>query len=122
MPYSSLSLGDLEEYTPDPETVSTGTTELTHFLFVFHRDDIGDVEHEGYVEEVSPISTAEFRTVRALENDNWRYFATVNVQDSTWSNIKFLFENQEGEIYDALVERDIGVEILHPVTVNELDY
>jgi hypothetical protein len=43
------------------------------------------------------------------------------VRESTWSNVRFLFENNEGEIYDAIVETGKGAEMLHPVTVTELD-
>lgn len=121
MPSSTLSLGDLEEHTTNPAEVRAGTAEPTYFQFVFHRDDIGIVEHEGYVEEVSPVNVADFREVRALEDEGWRYFATVHVRESTWSNIRFLFENNEGEIYDALVETGKGAEMLHPVTVTELN-
>lgn len=73
------------------------------------------------MEEVSPVNVADFREVRALEDEGWQYFATVHVRESTWSNVRFLFENNEGEIYDAIVETGRGAEMLHPVTVTELD-
>jgi hypothetical protein len=119
MPSSILSLGDLEEYTTNPTEVRAGTAEPTYLQFVFHRDDIGIVEHEGYVEEVSPVDMADFQEVRTLEDEGWRYFATVHVRDSTWNDVRFLFESDEGEIYDAIVETGEGAEMLHPVTVAE---
>lgn len=121
MPSSTLTLGDLEEYTTSPAEVSTRIAEPTYFRFIFHRDDIGNVEHEGYVEEVSPINVSDFREIRVLEDEGWRYFSTVHVRDSTWSNVRFLFENNEGEIYDAIVETGRGAEMLHPVTIIEVD-
>ena len=120
MSSNTLSLGDLEEYITNPSEISAGTEGST-FRFVFHRDDLGDVVHEGYIEEVSPVNVADFREVRVLEDEGWRYFATVHVQDSSWSDVRFLFEDNQGEIYEALVETGSGIEMLHPVTVTEAD-
>jgi hypothetical protein len=120
MPSNTLTLGDLEEYTANPAEVRAGTVEPTYFRFKFHRDDIGTVEHEGYAEEVAPVNTADLREVRTLEDEEWRYFATVHVRESTGSDVRFLFENEEGEMYDGIVETGEGVEMLHPVTVIEL--
>lgn len=85
MSSSTLAWGNLEKYTTNSTEVSTGTAEPTYFQFVFHRNDIDTVGHEGYV-------------------DGRRYFSTVHVRDSTSSNVRYLFENNESEIYDAIVE------------------
>lgn len=121
MPSSTLSLGDLEEYRTNPAEVRAGTAEPTYFQFVFHKEDPGNVEHEGYIEQVSPVNVADIREVRALEDGGWRYFATIHVRNSMGSGVRDLLENNEGKIYEAIVETGKEPEILHPVTVTELD-
>lgn len=120
MSSDSLSLADLEGYTTDSASEVAGETPAS-FRFVFYRDDTDPEEQEGYVKEVTPVNVADPQKVRALEDKGWRYFATVHTPETTWSEVRFLFENEEGEIYEGLIENEETVEMIHPVTISQID-
>jgi hypothetical protein len=120
MSSDSLSLADLEGCTTDSAEEMAGE-EPTYFRFVFYRDDTDLVEKEGYAEAVSPVHVADSQKIRALEDEGWRYFATVHTPDTTWSEVRFLFEHVDGEIHEGLIENEETVEMLHPVTIAPID-
>lgn len=59
--------------------------------------------------------------MRALQDEGWRYFATVHTPETTWSEVRFLFGNEEGEIFEGLIENEETVEMIHPVTISQID-
>ena len=122
MTSESLSLEDLMGHETNPTDVRGGSADPEYFKFTFHRDDIGIVEHEGFVAEVTPVATSEDRNVRTTEDDGWRFFADIRTKkDRMGSKVTTLLENNDGEIQDVLLNTDNGLEVLRPVTINSLE-